>query len=147
MGRILAVDYGQRRLGLALSDETQTIAQGLKTLEGMNPAQMIEAISAIVRQQAVEEIIIGHPISQSGRPTRRSREVEEFRQALSRQVTVPVKLVDERFTTALAQRYLSEIHRRVSAAQHPMDKVAATILLQDYLEWRRNRAAGERTPS
>jgi putative Holliday junction resolvase len=152
MGRILCIDYGERRIGLALSDETKTIAQGLATLlvqvksqksrsksqDGRTGASdACAAIARIVAEQEVERIILGNPLSQQGGETRRSEQVREFKAALEKAVNVPIELVDERFTTVLARQYLSESYSKVRAQKHPVDKVAAVILLEDYLEFKR----------
>lgn len=139
MGRVLCIDYGTRRIGLAVSDETQTIAQGLPTIDCRLPnadcrmKEVATRIAAIVREREVESVILGHPISLSGKPSTRSRRVLEFKHALEKALTVPLMLVDERFTTVLARQYLGEAYRRVRAQKHPVDKVAAVVLLEDYL--------------
>jgi putative Holliday junction resolvase len=140
MGRILAIDYGERRIGLAISDETRTIAQGLRTIDAgprtanPGPRVALEQIAEIVRQNDVELIILGYPTSMNGKPSTRGNEVEGFQALLEKAVKVPIELVDERFTTALANRYLGEGHKKVRPDKQPVDIVAATILLEDYLE-------------
>ena len=162
MGRILCIDYGTKRIGLAISDETRTIARGLDTLtvtaehldrretpysravSAKGPpefTQVLAAIARIVAEQEVERIILGYPLSQAGNPTQRSRQVEEFKAMLTRAVSVPIELVDERFSSVLARQYLSEAYRNVRAQRHPVDKVAAVVILEDYLE--RNRKSVE----
>lgn len=136
MGRILAIDYGARRIGLAVSDETQTIAQGLKTLrcapDGM--AEAIADIGRIAQNCEVELIILGYPLSLSGKPSTRGKEVDAFRSALEDAVNIPLELVDERYTTALAHRYVEEGGRKARPDRQPIDMVAAVILLEDYIK-------------
>jgi putative Holliday junction resolvase len=142
MSRILAIDYGARRIGLAVSDETRTIAQGLTVLDcGVRNASSrveaaLEQIAEIVVEKEVGHIILGYPMSMSGKPSTRGDEVEAFQAELGKKAHVPVELVDERFTTALAERYLSETHKRVRPDKQPVDMVAATVLLEDYLSKR-----------
>lgn len=139
MSRILAIDFGERRIGLAISDETRTIAQGLAVLDcgarsaNCGPGVAIEQIAEIVVEREVGHIILGYPTSLSGKPSTRGNEVEAFKTELQKKAHVPVELVDERFTTALALRYLSETHKNVRPDKQPVDMVAATVLLEDYL--------------
>ena len=136
MGRILAIDYGARRIGLAVSDETQTIAQGLKTFDCAEkglPGALAE-IGRIAQNCEVELIILGYPLSLSGKPSTRGKEVDTFRAALEDALNIPVELVDERFTTALAHRYAEEGGRKARADRQPIDMIAAVILLEDYLK-------------
>jgi putative Holliday junction resolvase len=139
MSRILAIDFGERRIGLAISDETRTIAQGLTVLDcGVRSANCgvgtaVEQIAEIVVEREVGHIILGYPTSMSGKPSTRGNEVEAFKTELQKNAHVPVELVDERFTTALAHRYLSETHKKVRPDKQPVDMVAATVLLEDYL--------------
>jgi putative Holliday junction resolvase len=134
MGRVLAVDYGEKRIGLALSDETKTIASGLAVIPMAGIARTARTIAALVTEREVERIIVGNPISMKGRDTKLSLQAQAFKTVLENVVKVPVELVDERFTTAIAERCLHEAYAQVSARKHPVDKVAATILLEDYLE-------------
>ena len=139
MSRILAIDYGERRIGLAISDETRTIAQGLTVLDcGVRSTEngvgtAVEQIAEIVVEREVGHIILGYPTSMSGKPSTRGNEVEAFRAELQKKGHVPVELVDERFTTALAERYLGEAYSKVRPDKQPVDMVAATVLLEDYL--------------
>lgn len=139
MSRILAIDYGERRIGLAVSDETRTIAQGLTVINcevrsaNCGLGTPVEQIAEIVVEKEVGHIILGYPTSMSGKPSTRGNAVEAFRAELQKKGHVPVKLVDERFTTALAERYLGEVYNKVRPDKQPVDMVAATVLLEDYL--------------
>jgi putative Holliday junction resolvase len=136
MNRILAIDYGMRRIGLAISDETRTIAQGLKTIDcavkGASGA--LAEITGIVSGHEVGLIILGYPTSMNGKPSTRGNEVEVFKATLEKAIKVPIELVDERFTTALAHRYIGEAGKKVRPDRQPVDMVAATVLLEDYLQ-------------
>jgi putative Holliday junction resolvase len=145
MGRILAVDYGLKRIGLAVSDETQTVAQGLKTLDcgRKTPADVIDDIKRVASNCEAELIILGYPLSLSGKPTARSKEVDAFRALLEDSIDVPVELVDERYTTALAHRYIEEGGKKARADRQPIDMVSAVIMLEDYLGTGERDLAGE----
>jgi len=144
MGRILSIDLGERRVGLAISDESQTIAQGLNTINHKNEDDLIAAINQIVNERLVGEIVIGYPISLSGNKTKRSNWVEDFKKKLEKIVDIPVNLFDERLTSQLAMRFLEEANQprrgmkpnkiiRNNQMKQVVDKLAATIILQDYL--------------
>ena len=155
MGRILSIDLGERRVGLAISDETQTIAQGLATIDFVNEGDLIERIKRIIQERMVTEIIIGNPISLSGQETQRSIWVKAIIEQVQKQVTVPIHLFDERLTSQLAERFLAEANqtkRGASPRYRPsygesraakiqkhnqkkqvIDKLAATIILEDFL--------------
>lgn len=155
MGRILSIDLGERRVGLAISDETQTIAQGLATINFENETDLIERLKRIIQERMVSEIVIGYPLSLSSKETTRSIWVKAFLEKLQKQVTIPIQLFDERLTSLMAERFLEEAnqprrgtsrHHRpshgVSAAakihrqnqmKRVIDKLAATIILEDFL--------------
>jgi putative Holliday junction resolvase len=155
MGRILSIDLGERRVGLAISDETQTIAQGLDTINFDNEPDLIEQLKRIIQERMVSEIVIGYPLSLSSQETKRSIWVKTFLEKLQKQVTIPIKLFDERLTSLMAERFLEEANqtRRGTSRHHRpshgasvaakihkqnkvkqvIDKLAATIILEDYL--------------
>jgi len=155
MGRILSIDLGERRVGLAISDETQTIAQGLDTINFENEPDLIERLKRIIQERMVSEIVIGHPLSLASQETKMSNWVKAFLEKLQKQVTIPIQLFDERLTSQMAMRILEETnqsrkgisprHRssyRASAAakihkhkqaKKVVDKLAAIIILEDYL--------------
>ena len=132
MGRILAIDYGTKRIGLAVSDPTRTIASGLVSIPMSTTAA--RTIATLAAEREVDCIILGHPLSLKGNETQRSQEVIAFKAELEQATGLKVELVDERFTTNLARQYLGETHRRVRSNKQPVDIVAATILLEDYLQ-------------
>lgn len=120
--KILALDYGSARTGVAVSDPTGVVARPLGVVAKAN----IEEIAAIVREQEVEEIVVGHPLTLRGERGEQARETERFAKALRAAVEVPVVLFDERFTTDLAQQTSSATSEDARAAAH---------LLSSYLEW------------
>ena len=148
-GRILAIDFGLVRLGLALSDALGITAQGLETLQRSNKEADLSAIARLAREHSVAGIILGHPIGPSGQETEMSRRAARFAGELRSRVEVPVELWDERFTSAEADRSLQEsgLDRR-KRRQH-RDRVAAQILLQSYLDrraYQSERAAAQAEP-
>lgn len=141
MGRILCLDYGRRRTGVALSDETRTIAQGLTTLQHPDDAALIAVVRELTSEHEVDLILIGLPLGRTGSPSARSKEVERFGARLAAALGIRVAYFSERFSTARAGEVLAEagIHpgRRPAGAgryRSSVDRLAATIILEDYLE-------------
>lgn len=133
MGRILSIDLGERRVGLAVSDENQIIAQGLDTLSFKNEQDLIAKLKQIIQERMVSEIVIGNPISLSGKKTKRSIWVGVFQEKLKDVINIPINLFDERLTSQMSLRILSETYREPSRQKNAIDKIAATIILEDYL--------------
>jgi putative Holliday junction resolvase len=140
VARILAVDFGTKRFGLAISDALGITAQGLPTLERTNLENALRAIQKLVEEYSAERVILGNPLSRGGSETAMSKRVEGFAQKLRRRVSCPVDLWDERLTSAEANRMLRQSGLGIEKRRRAVDRVAATLLLQGYLDYR----AGER---
>ncbi len=132
--RILALDIGDRRIGVAVSDPTGLIARPLRVLERRSRREDFAAIAALVAEYGAERVIVGRPLTPRGRVGRQAQRVEEYARALAEALPVPVELWDERYTTAAAEEILREV-RKPSArrGKRDVDAVAAAVLLQDYL--------------
>jgi putative Holliday junction resolvase len=158
MGRILCIDYGLRRTGLAVSDPTRTIAQALVTIEHRDETALVDQLRPIIAEQEVEEIVLGLPLSQSGKPTARSAQVTAFGNRLHNAFKLPVHYCDERYSTSRAQQLLDEVFgdpspRRGKPARHAssvrrktssLDRIAAVLILEDFLRnLRPPNSAGE----
>lgn len=122
MGRILALDYGSARCGVAVSDPTGTIASPLPVVFKAATPSGVRRIASIVRDQQVERIVLGLPIGLSGRETGQTRETRAFAKQLAAAVDVPIELYDERFTTRMAERDIDpRAHEDSRAAAHLLD--------------------------
>jgi len=132
-GRVLGLDLGQSRIGVAISDPERRVAVPIGTIRTGAPVD-VKAIASIVREEGVSEIVVGHPISLSGRKGEAADHAERFAQALHDFLHVPVVLRDERFTTVQAERQLGQAGVRGRARREVVDQTAATIILQDYLD-------------
>ncbi len=139
--RILALDVGHKRIGVALSDPLNITAQGLTTLLRNAPEQDLEAIRQLVEQHEVKAIVVGLPVGLDGSVGPEAAEMQRFIEELAAVVECPVHPWDERFTTAQAERALLEGGVRRSKRKGLRDQVAATLLLQNYLD------AHQETPS
>jgi putative Holliday junction resolvase len=133
-GRVLAIDYGERRIGLALSDPLRTIASPLGFIArrtGKRPP--IAELIRRVQEHEARAIVVGLPLDAAGNDTPRSREVREIATELERRTGLPVSLVDERYTTAAALRAVREMGGSTRGRKGDVDALAATILLQHAL--------------
>lgn len=141
-GRILALDVGRRRIGLALSDPLGITAQGLDTLQRINLRTDLDALAALAAEKDVRRFLVGHPLHLSGREGRQAEYVREFAGRLEERTGIPVEFRDERLTTVEAQRVLRESGVSLEKRKRAVDKLAAVILLEGYLDSLTN-AAGD----
>ncbi len=139
-GRILALDLGKKRIGLALSDPLGITAQGLATLERTNIREDLAALEAIVREREVTLLLMGHPLHMSGRESRQSEYTRDFANRLSEKTGVEVRFWDERLTTVEANRVLKESGMSIEKRARAVDRLAAVILLESYLDSAHNES-------
>lgn len=135
-GRILAIDYGSRRMGLAVSDPLGITAQGLETLERRNKRSDFARLEKLVREYKVQEIVLGNPLRMSGEAGTQAQKVAEFADELRQRFQIPVHLWDERLTSAEANRILREAELSIQKRAHAVDRMAATLILQSFLQAR-----------
>ncbi len=135
-GRILAIDYGRRRIGLAISDALELLSRPLATLVRTNRRQDIRRLRGIVRQHGIRRIIVGHPLHLDGQVSEMGEEAARFAARISKQLALPVELVDERLTSWEAKQVLNQT--QASRPKHPrnigLDALAAALMLKEYLE-------------
>ena len=134
----MAVDYGKRRTGIAVTDELQLIAGGLTTVDTTN---LFDFILDYVKKEPVERIVVGLPKQMNNEYSENMSRVEPFVNRLRKLVTIPVEYYDERFTSVLAQRTILEsgIGKMARRNKALVDEISATIILQSYMESRRMR--------
>ncbi len=132
--RILAVDPGEKRIGIAISDETGTIANPLTVLRHVRRNIDAAAVAAIAAERGAELIIVGQSLDENGNPTFEGRRAARFARALEEQTTLPVRLWDEAFSTqkARAARIAMGVSRKKRAGH--LDDLAATVILQSFLD-------------
>lgn len=146
MGRILAIDYGDRRVGLAISDETATVAStALDTIDRKTRPRgwsLEQELDRLVREREIEEVVVGLPVNMDGSRGESVRKVIDFVQALEQLLPVKVSTWDERLTSVAAQRVRAELNLPLKKRREKgkLDSLAAVILLQNYLNWRAGRA-------
>jgi putative holliday junction resolvase len=135
-GRILAIDHGARRMGLAVSDPLGITAQGLETLERKNKRTDFARLEQIIRDYEVKEIVLGYPLRMSGEAGTQSEKVAEFAEALRQRFQLPVHLWDERLTSAEANRLLREAEVSSRKRAQAVDRMAAVLILQSFMQAR-----------
>jgi putative Holliday junction resolvase len=132
--RILALDLGKKRIGLALSDPLGVTAQGLPNLERTNKRSDLDALERLAREREIGLFLLGNPINMGGAEGRQSAWVKEFAEALEKRTGLPVKLWDERLTSVQAGRVLRESGISIEKRARAVDRLSAVILLQSYLD-------------
>jgi len=132
--RILALDHGTVRIGVAVSDELKMIASPLEFIPAEPFAKFLERLKEIIREKEVDLILIGMPRNMNGSYGPAALKVQEFVAVLKDALTIPIKTWDERLTSAQANRFLIEGEVRRAERKQKVDKAAAAILLQSYLD-------------
>lgn len=125
--RILGIDYGAKRIGLAVSDESRTFARELSIV---SPKEFWESLHDIIKDHEIGAVVIGWPLNMSGEETRKTREILNFKLQISKKTNLPVETVDERLSSVMAQH--------LPGGNKNVDSLAAQILLQNYLDSKRN---------
>ena len=134
--RILSLDHGTRRIGVAVSDELHIIATPLEYIAAEPMEKVIARLLQLIREKEVEFILIGMPRNMDGTYGPAAQKVQDFIAALQPDITTPVKLWDERLTSVMANRALLQGNVRRQDRKQKVDKMAAAILLQSYLDSR-----------
>ena len=137
MARILSIDYGKKRTGLAVTDPLQLIAGGLATV---STSTLFDYLTQYVAKEPVERIVIGEPKQPNGQPSENLERVKQFvnrwRKAMPQ---IPIEFYDERFTSVLAHQAMLEggLHKKARQDKALVDEISATIILQDYMRSRK----------
>lgn len=136
--KIMAVDLGDARTGLAVCDKTEFLASPIGVIHDTNLDSVTQKVAVAAKEYEVLEIIVGHPLNMNGTRGPRAELCEEFAKNLQKLVDVPVKLWDERATTVTAHNILNMTDTRGKKRKNVVDAVAATVILESYLEYRKN---------
>jgi putative holliday junction resolvase len=134
LGRILGLDLGKRRIGMAISDPLRITAQGLPTLERTNMRQDLAILARLMTEREVTRVVLGNPLNMSGKEGRQSGWARAFASDLQGKTGVPVELWDERLTSVEAGRVLRQSGISIEKRGRAVDRLAAVILLQSYLD-------------
>ena len=133
MGRFLGIDFGEKRVGLALSDRSKLIASPFKTLNYFNEKDLVSQLREIVIEKDIENFVLGLPINMKGEDTKQTEKVRNFKKSLST-LDVPINYEDERLSSVSAKNSLMLQNIKTGYNKHEIDKTAAAIILQQYLD-------------
>ncbi len=139
--KIMAVDYGAARTGLALCDRTEFLASPLGVIHEKDFAKTMTQIVYTVKEYGVEAIVVGYPLNMDGSAGEKAQLCERVADTLRKLLGIPVELWDERQTTMQAAGYLNQTNVRGKKRKEVIDEVAATIILESYLAYRKNQKA------
>ena len=132
--RIMALDVGDKKIGVAISDSMLLTAQGKPTLQRTTLAADIDRLRCLIEENEVHQIIIGEPVHMDGRPSPQSRKTAKFARKLEQASKIPVILWDERLTSFAAEQHLEEMGLNWRKRREHVDKIAAMLILQSYLD-------------
>jgi putative Holliday junction resolvase len=135
--RVLGLDVGDRRIGIAMSDELELTAQGLMVVERQSPAADMAALQRVIAAHAIDRIVVGMPRNMDGSYGPQATKTTQFMQALAQACHLPCLPWDERLTTRQAERTLMLGNQRRQKRKAVRDKIAAQLILQNYLDYQR----------
>ncbi|MGQ9548188.1 MAG: Holliday junction resolvase RuvX [Roseiflexus sp.] len=133
-GRVMALDVGERRIGVALSDPTRTLASPLTTIRALPRSTALKRILTLIRDYEVTALVIGLPLTMNGDVGSQATLVQRFVDELRPLIDVPIFFVDERLTTVAAERMMIDLKIKPERRRARVDEVAASIILQDFLD-------------
>ncbi|MCF6237346.1 MAG: Holliday junction resolvase RuvX [Candidatus Marinimicrobia bacterium] len=133
-GRILAIDPGGRRVGLALSDPLRIIASPFETLLVKDNEDAIRQICAVIKEQQVTELVVGMPLRPGAQQSEQAKKVSVFIEALKAKVEQPVYTIDESYSSVEAEESLHQMGRKIGQDKGAVDRIAAAIILKQYLQ-------------
>jgi len=135
MGRLLGLDYGRKRIGVAITDPMGIIAQPFETWQGLSRREAIEQVKEVVEGFEVVTVVLGLPLALSGNKSKMTREVEGFADVLRAAIDVPVVFWDERLSSVASHKAMHAMTLKPSRDKGQVDRIAASLQLQAYLEF------------
>ena len=134
MKRALGIDFGDVRVGLALSDLTKTISKPFDTIKYINLEELSLQLKVIIEQNEVDTLVVGIPFNMSGKDTKQTVKVREFVLFTENTINLPIHLIDERLTSKEAEKTMHTLNIKTGHNKGTIDKIAASIILQEYLD-------------
>ena len=134
MKRILGIDYGEVRVGLSLSDLTQTIANPFKTIMYKSVDNLLDQLKEIIAENEVEKLVVGVPYNMKGEDTKQTLKVKEFISFLESNLSYDIELIDERLSSIEAEKTMHKMNIKTGHNKSDIDKIAASVILQEYLD-------------
>lgn len=137
--KLLSIDYGEARTGFAVCDSGEVIASPLCVVHEKSFAKLIDKITAIIGENAVEGVVVGDPVNMNGTKGEKSAKCALLARKLREKLTIPVEMWDERLTTVTAVGIMNENNRRGKRRRETIDAVAAAVILEAYMAYRKNK--------
>ena len=134
MKRALGIDFGDVRVGLALSDLTKTISKPFETIKYINLEDLSLQLKVIIEEKEVDTLVVGIPFNMSGEDTKQTVKVREFVLFIENIISLPIHLIDERLTSKEAEKTMHTLNIKTGHNKGTIDKIAASIILQEYLD-------------
>ena len=134
MKRALGIDFGDVRVGLALSDLTKTISKPFETIKYINLEDLSLQLEVIIEEKEVDTLVVGIPFNMSGEDTKQTVKVREFVLFIETIISLPIHLIDERLTSKEAKKTMHTLNIKTGHNKGTIDKIAASIILQEYLD-------------
>ena len=131
--RVMAIDYGGRRIGIAISDPLQLIAYPYKTIDRKKSSNYIDDIKKIIKEKDVKSVVVGYPLTMSGNESEQTKLTLEFIEILKSKVDIEIHKCDERLSSQEAKRYLRQQNIKIGHNKEKIDKVSASIILDQFL--------------
>jgi putative Holliday junction resolvase len=132
--RALGIDFGDVRVGLALSDLTKTISKPFETIKYINLEDLSLQLKVIIEEKEVDTLVVGIPFNMSGEDTKQTVKVREFVLFIENIISLPIHLIDERLTSKEAEKTMHTLNIKTGHNKGTIDKIAASIILQEYLD-------------
>jgi len=132
--RALGIDFGDVRIGLALSDLTKTISKPFETIKYTNLEDLSLQLKVIIEEKEVDTLVVGIPFNMSGKDTKQTVKVREFVLFIKSIISLPIHLIDERLTSKEAEKTMHTLNIKTGHNKGTIDKIAASIILQEYLD-------------
>jgi len=132
--RILGIDYGEVRVGLSLSDLTQTIANPFRTIIYKSADNLLDQLKEIIAENEVEKLVVGVPYNMKGEDTKQTLKVKEFISFLESNLSYDIELIDERLSSIEAEKTMHKMNIKTGHNKSDIDKIAASVILQEYLD-------------
>jgi putative holliday junction resolvase len=139
--RVMALDVGEKKIGIAISDALMLTAQSRPTLRRKDLKTDISILGRLVEENEVHEIVVGQPLHMSGKESLQSEKVAKFAEEVRKALNIPIVFWDERLTSFAAEQHLEEMGLKWRQRRDHIDKIAAMIILQGYLDSRPNKSA------
>ena len=132
--KAIGIDYGEVRIGIAMSDPLGMIASGVGTFQRKTDEQLIRDIAELCKKENVNRVVLGYPLNMNGTEGKKALEVKSFKESLEKSISIPVILWDERLTTAAVNRVMISASASRRKRREKSDKLAAQLILQGYLD-------------